>query len=159
MNMFEALRRREDYERKMRRENPLPGRVDAFVRYNAAYLITIASWMAWMGFIVGWSIVVTWNIIDEGQRWGFARAQYFAVSVCLSAGSLSLPPDSLEWAYLFIGVFMMVGVPLMALALSCIVIIMCQDQRFRRVHDAAWEPIRDVEMTAVFDCSACNYTT
>ncbi len=45
MNMFEALRRREDYERKMRRENTLTGRVDAFVRYNAAYLITIASWI------------------------------------------------------------------------------------------------------------------
>ncbi len=57
MNMFEALRRREGYERKMRRENSLPGRVDAFNRYNAAYLITIASWMAWMEFIVGWSIV------------------------------------------------------------------------------------------------------
>ncbi len=62
--MFEALRSREDYERKIRRENPLPGRVDTFVLYNAAYLITIASWMAWMGFIVGWSIVVTWNIVD-----------------------------------------------------------------------------------------------
>jgi hypothetical protein len=76
----------------MRRENPLPGWVNAFVRYNAAYLITIASWMVWMGFIVGWSIVVMWNIVDEGQRWGFAHAQYFAVSVCLLAGSLSLPP-------------------------------------------------------------------
>jgi hypothetical protein len=53
MNMFQALRRKEDYERKTRRENPLKGRVDAFVWYNAAYLITIALWMAWMGFIVG----------------------------------------------------------------------------------------------------------
>ncbi len=159
MNIIEALRRQEDYERKMRRENPLPGQVDAFVGYNAAYLIMIASWMAWMGFIVGWSIVVTWNIVNESQRWGFARAQYFAVSVCLSAGSLSLPPDSPEWAYLLTGVFMKVCVPLMALAVSCVVIMMWQDQRFHRVHDAAWEPIRDVEMTAVFDCSACNYTT
>jgi hypothetical protein len=66
-NMFKAMRRREDYERKMRRENPLPGWVNAFVWYNAAYLITIVLWMAWMGFIVGWSIVVTWNIVDEGQ--------------------------------------------------------------------------------------------
>ncbi len=66
MNMFKALRRREDYKHKMRRENPLPGWVDAFVQYNATYLITIASWMAWMGFIVGWSIVVTSNIVDEG---------------------------------------------------------------------------------------------
>jgi hypothetical protein len=158
MNMFEALRRREDYERKMRRENPLPGRVDTFVRYNAAYLITIASWMAWMGFIVGWSIVVAWNIVDEGQQWGFTRAQYFAVSVCLSAGSLSLPPDSPEWAYLLTGV-LMVGVPLMALAVLCIVIMMWQDQRFHWVHDALWEPIRDVKITVVFDCSACNYKT
>ncbi len=159
MNMFKALRRREDYERKMRRENPLPGRVDAFVRYNAVYLITIVSWMVWMGFIVGWSIVVMWNIVDEGQQWGFARVQYFAVSVCLLAGSMSLPPDSPEWAYLLTGVFLMVGVLLMAPAVSCVVIMMWQDQRFCRVHDAAWEPMRDVEMTAVFDCSACNYTT
>ncbi len=158
MNMFEALRRREDYDRKMRRENPLPGRVDAFVRYNATYLITIALWMAWMGFIVRWSIVVTWNIVEEGQQWGFARAQYFALSVCLLAGSLSLPPDSPEWAYLLTEV-LMVGVPLMALAVSCVVITIWQDQRFRRVHDAAWEPIRDLDMTAVFECSACNYKT
>ncbi len=77
----------------------------------------------------------------------------------MSAGSLSLPPNSLEWAYLLTGVFMMVGVPLMAPAVLCVVIMMWQDQRFRRVHDAAWEPIRDVEMTVVFDCSECNYTT
>jgi hypothetical protein len=36
MNMFEALCRREDYECKMRRKNPLPVRDDAFVWYNAA---------------------------------------------------------------------------------------------------------------------------
>ncbi len=116
-------------------------------------------WIAWMGFIVGWSIVVTSNIVDEGQRWGFVHAQYFAVSLCLSAGSLSLPPDSPEWAYLLTGVFMMVGVPLMALAVSCVIIMMWQDQRFCRVHNMAWELISDVEMTAVFDCSECNYTT
>jgi hypothetical protein len=115
--------------------------------------------MAWMGFILGWSIVVTLSIVDEGQRWGFACAQYFAESICLSASSLSLPPDSPEWAYLLTGMFMMVGVPIMALAMSCIIIMMWQDQRFRRVHDVAWEPIRDVEITAVFDCSECNYTT
>jgi hypothetical protein len=53
MNMFQALRRQEDYERKMRRENPLKGWVDAFIWYNTPYLITIALWMVWMGFIVG----------------------------------------------------------------------------------------------------------
>ncbi len=76
----------------------------------------------------------------------------------MSASSLSLPPDSPEWAYLLTGV-LMVDVPLMALAVSCVVITMWQDQRFRMVHDAAWERIRDIEMMAVFDCSACNYKT
>jgi hypothetical protein len=96
MNMLKVLRGREDYERKMRRENPLSGRVDAFVWYNTASLITLALWMVWMAFIVGWTKVVTLNIVDEGQRWGFTHAQYFAVSVCLLAGSLSLPPNSPE---------------------------------------------------------------
>jgi hypothetical protein len=45
-----------------------------------------------MGSIMGQSMAVMWNIVDEGQRWGFARAQFFAVSVRLSAGSPSLPP-------------------------------------------------------------------
>jgi hypothetical protein len=110
--------------------------------------------MVWMGFIGGWSIVVMSNIVDNGQRWGFKRVQYFAISVSLSAGSLSLPPHSPEWAYLLMVVFMMVGMPLMALVVSCVVIMMWQDQRFCRVHNAAWEPIRDIEMMAVFDCSA-----
>ncbi len=95
MNMFEALHRREDYEREMRRENPLPGQVDAFVRYNLAYLIRIVSWMVWMGFIMGWSIVVTSNIVDEGQRWGFARAQYFAIISILLVGRLPVPTPRL----------------------------------------------------------------
>jgi hypothetical protein len=79
----------------------------------------------------------------------------------LLVGQLPVPTPRLTgvWAYLLTGVFMMVGMPLMALAVSCVVIMMWQDQRFCRVHDAAWEPIRDVEMTAVFDCYACNYTT
>ncbi|KAL3806752.1 hypothetical protein ACHAXA_006778 [Cyclostephanos tholiformis] len=149
MNMFDALRRHEDYERKMRVENPLPTRVSAFVRYNAAYLMTIALWIMWMGFIVGWSIIATSGLDDPSQRWSFDRAQYFAVSLCSSAGSMSLPPDSPEWAYLLAGVSMMIGVPLMALAVSCVVIMMWQNQRFRRVHDAAWEPIKDVEMEAL----------
>jgi hypothetical protein len=149
MNMFDALLRREDYERKMRRENPLSKRLDAFVRYNTAYLITIALWMMWMGFIVGWSIVATSGLDDASQRWSFDRAQYFAVSLCSSAGSMSLPPNSPEWAYLLAGISMMVGVPLMALAVSCVVIMVWQGQRFRRVHEAAWEPIKDVEMDAL----------
>ena len=149
MTMFEALRRREDYERKMRKENPPIERLKAFVQYNAAYLITIVVWIAWMGSIVAWSIVATSKLDDATQRWGFPEAQYFAVSVCSSAGSLGLPPNAPEWAYLLAGISMMVGVPLMALAVSCVVIMIWQHQRFRKVHDAAWEPVTGIEMEAL----------
>lgn len=49
--MFDALRKREDYERKMRKENPISMRISAFVRCDAAYMLAIALWMVWMGFI------------------------------------------------------------------------------------------------------------
>ena len=148
MTMFEALQRRENYERKMRKENPPRERLKAFIQYNAAYLITIVVWIALMGSIVAWSIVATPKL-DVGQRWGFAKAQYFAVSLCSSAGSLGLPPNTPEWAYLLAGISMMVGVPLMALAVSCVVIMIWQHQRFRKVHDAAWEPVTSIEMEAL----------
>ncbi len=59
MDMFDALRKREDYERKMRKENPISMRISAFVRCDAAYMLAIASWMVWMGFIVIWSMIAT----------------------------------------------------------------------------------------------------
>jgi hypothetical protein len=78
----------------------------------------------------------------------------------LLVGRLPVPtPDSPKWAYLLTGMFMMVGMPLMALTMSCVVIMMWQNQRFCRVHNEAWEPIRDAKMTAVFDCFECNNTT
>ena len=148
MTMFEALQRRENYERKMRKENPPRERLKAFIQYNAAYLITIVVWIALMGSIVAWSIVAT-SKLDVGQRWGFAKAQYFAVSLCSSTGSLGLPPNTPEWVYLLAGISMMVGVPLMALAVSCVVIMIWQHQRFRKVHDVAWEPVTSIKMEAL----------
>ncbi|KAL3789109.1 hypothetical protein ACHAW5_004164 [Stephanodiscus triporus] len=149
INMLEALRRREDYDREMRTENPPTRRLRAFVRYNAAYLSAIALWMAWVAFIVVWSIIATSHLDDIDQRWEFARAQYFAISLCSSGGSMPLPRNSPDWAYLLAGISMMVGVPLMALAVSCVVIMLWQDQRFRKVQASAWEPITDIEMEAL----------
>jgi hypothetical protein len=110
MTILEALQRREDYKRKIRKENPSRKQLKAFVQYNAAYLITIVVWIAGMGFIMVWSIVATSKLDELSQRRGFARAQYFAVSVCSSAGSLALPPNTPEWAYLLAGTSVMVGV-------------------------------------------------
>jgi hypothetical protein len=40
-------------------------------------------------------------------------------------------------------------VTLMALAVLCMVIMMWQHQRFRKVHDAAWEPVTSIETEAL----------
>ncbi len=37
----------------------------------------------------------------------------------------------------------------MALAVSCMVIMMWQHQRFRKVHDVAWEPVTSIETVAL----------
>jgi len=146
MNMFEALKRREDYEQKLSRDNPFCTRFKAFIQYNAAYLVTILVWVVWLSFIVVWSLISTSGLVD---KWDFADAQYFAVSLCSSAGSFSLPPECPEWAYLLAAISMLFGVPIMALAVSSIVIMLWQGHKFKQVKEAAWEPVATHELEAL----------
>ena len=152
MILSEAILRHENYERKMRpdnKDNTFIKQSWTFMQYNAAYLIAIAVWILFMIFIIIWSIYATKNLDDVSQRFGFSQALYFAISVCSSAGSFSLPPFTPDWAYLAAELSMMIGVPLMALAITCIIIMIWQDQRFRRVHDATWEPMSKIEIDAM----------
>ena len=61
------------------------------------------------------------------------EAQYFAFSLSSSAGSLSLPNTAPEWAYLLAGISMTVGVPLMAMAVSAIVVMLTQGHNYRKI--------------------------
>lgn len=142
--LFEDLKQRERYEKKLSKERPFYKRVKAFVKYNAGYLLTILLWILWLVFIIVWSIIATREGPDE--QWSFAFAQYFAVSLCSSAGSFSLPDFSPEWAYGLAGLSMMVGVPLMALAISSMVIMCNQGDKFGQVKKAAWTPITEQEL-------------
>ena len=149
--VFEGLKRREDYENDMNRENPLRKRFLTFVTYNAPYLVIVLLWVIWLGFIIVWSIIAT-NGFDENdpeKHWGFAYAQYFAVSLCSSAGAFGLPSFSPPWAYGLAAVSMMIGVPLMALAISSIVIMVSQGHRFKKVKKAAWEPVQPKEIISL----------
>ena len=149
--VFEGLKRREDYEKNMSRDNPLRKRFVAFVNYNAPYLAVVALWILWVIFVTVWSMIAT-NGFDENnpeQNWSFAYAQYFAVSLCSSAGAFSLPSFSPLWAYFLAAVSMMIGVPLMALAISSIVIMLSQGHRFKKVKKAAWEPVRPKEIISL----------
>mmetsp|Transcript_23346 Transcript_23346/g.48796 ORF Transcript_23346/g.48796 Transcript_23346/m.48796 type:complete len:488 (-) Transcript_23346:81-1544(-) len=146
LNMFEALKRREDYEAKMSRENPFFTRLGAFLNYFGAYLFVILLWVLWLAAIVAWSTIATANTTSP---WGFDAAQYFAISLCSSAGSFSLPSDAPDWAYGMAALSMAVGVPLMALAISSIVIMVWQGHRFKKVKQAAWEPVTKAELDAL----------
>ena len=139
MSMFQSLQRRENYEKKMSRDNPLCTRIKAFLSYNAAYLIMITLWLCWLVFIIVWSMLM----VDE---WDFPEAQYFAVSLCSSAGSFSLPTTSSNTAYLLAGISMMIGVPLMAMGVSAIIIMVWQGHRFKTVKEAAWSDVTHNEL-------------
>lgn len=139
MSMFESLQRRSNYEEKMSRDNPWHVRAHAFLAYNAAYLITIFIWILWMGFIMVWSML-------EVPEWDFGEAQYFAISLCSSAGSFSLPTSSSDRAYGLAGLSMMVGVPLMAMGVSSVIIMVWQGHRFKVVKEAAWKDVTQEEL-------------
>jgi hypothetical protein len=142
----------------MSRDNPFCKRFVSFVKFNAPYLIIILTWLLWLAFIIVWSIIAT-NTFDENdpeRNWNFAYAQYFAVSLCSSAGSFSLPSNSDDWAYGFAAVSMMIGVPLMALAISSIVIMLSQDHQFRKVKRAAWDPVQLNEIEALTQLGLCE---
>ena len=147
--VFDGLKRREDYEKDMSHENPIYKRSIAFVKYNAPYLLVIVLWIVWLAFITTWSIFATKNEDDPESSWDFAHAQYFAVSLCSSAGSFSLPSTTADWGYGLASISMMLGVPLMALAISSIVIMLSQGHRFRKVKKAAWEPVQLNELEAI----------
>lgn len=139
MSMFQSLQRRENYEKKMSRNNPLRIRIKAFLSYNAAYLIVIVLWLCWLAFIIVWSIIAV-------PEWDFSTAQYFAVSLCSSAGSFSLPTTSSDTAYLLAGISMMIGVPVMAMGVSAIIIMVWQGHRFKTVKQAAWADVTQDEL-------------
>mmetsp|Transcript_5987 Transcript_5987/g.12734 ORF Transcript_5987/g.12734 Transcript_5987/m.12734 type:complete len:528 (+) Transcript_5987:176-1759(+) len=139
MSMFESLQRRENYENQMTRDNPLKVRIYAFLAYNSAYLISIFAWVLWLGFIMCWAML-------QVPEWDFGRAQYFAVSLCSSAGSFSLPTTASNTAYGLAGVSMMIGVPLMAMGISSIIVMFWQGHRFQKVKLAAWEDVSQEEL-------------
>ena len=141
--VYDALKRREMYEEKMARNNPIFTRLRAFIGYNLGFFISILIWLMWVIFIIVWSMQATKgeNFDIEGLGWDFSHAQYFAISLCSSAGSFSLPYGSPDWAYLLAAISMMIGVPLMALAVSSIVIMLWQGYRFKKVSMAAWSPV------------------
>ncbi|KAL9182968.1 hypothetical protein ACHAXT_004247 [Thalassiosira profunda] len=144
--LFDDLKRREEYEAKMSVGSHL-AHAKAFCAYNTGYVMTIALWVLFLIFIIVWSIVATsHNDPIPGHIWGFADAQYFAISLCSSAGSFSLPYESPLWAYGMAAISMAIGVPLMALAISSIVVMCLQETKYNKIRRAASTPVSTTEL-------------
>ena len=159
LHVFEDLIRREKYEGQMSSDSPRWKRAKAFFKYNAWYLIAILGWLLWLVFIILWSMastdqhvsydgtpLATSSLFSFKDGWSFGHAQYFAISLCSSAGSFSLPSDSPLWSYLLAAISMAIGVPLMALAISSMAIMWMQGSSFDRVKKAAWTPVTQREL-------------
>jgi hypothetical protein len=58
IQMFEALKSREDYEAKMAKGQPICTRFGAFIHYYSVYLFIILLWLVWIAFIIVWSMKV-----------------------------------------------------------------------------------------------------
>jgi len=103
------------------------------------YLLIVLLWIVWLVVIILWSM-------HGIKEWNFDKAQYFAFSVCSSAGSLSLPDNSPEYTYLLAAISMLIGVPLMAMAISAIVVMIWQGHNYRKIKRAAWDAVLTEEL-------------
>ena len=139
MQMFDALSRREDYEELIKEGQRIDVRCLAFIKYYFVYLFIVLLWIVWLALIIVWSM-------HGVEEWNFDKAQYFAFSLCSSAGSLSLPHDSPEYLYLLAGISMLIGVPLMAMAISAIVVMIWQGHNYRKIKRAAWDAVLTEEL-------------
>jgi hypothetical protein len=112
-HLFRDLKEREEYEIEVGKDRPFYNRAKAFITFNSGHLMIIILWVGWMAFLVVYSML--------GAGFSFADAQYFAIALCSSAGSVSLPDNSATWMYGVTGIAIVIGVPLMVLAVSTLV--------------------------------------
>ena len=139
LQMFDALSRREDYEELIQEGQRIDVRCLAFIKYYFVYLLIVLLWIVWLVVIILWSM-------HGVKEWNFDKAQYFAFSLCSSAGSLSLPDNSPEYTYLLAAISMLIGVPLMAMAVSAIVVMIWQGHNYRKIKRAAWDAVLTEEL-------------
>jgi len=139
LQMFDALSRREDYEELIKEGQRIDVRCLAFIKYYFVYLLIVLLWVVWLVVIILWSM-------HGIKEWNFDKAQYFAFSLCSSAGSLSLPDNSPEYTYLLAAISMLIGVPLMAMAISAIVVMIWQGHNYRKIKRAAWDAVLTEEL-------------
>ncbi|CAB9502092.1 expressed unknown protein [Seminavis robusta] len=106
---------RMQYERDIRRDmmstnRAFQGRVRAWIHKNKKALRAVSVWLGMIVAMIVYSMVVV--------KWTFGEAQYFAISTLSTGGHWPIPNDSPTWLFGVTGVFTMIGVPIMGLAMA-----------------------------------------
>lgn len=92
------------------RETYLVATVTAWLRYCSSALKALSVWLAFILAMITYSMVTI--------KWSFQEALYFAVSSLSTGGHWSIPNNSPDWLFSLTGLFLMFGVPVMAVAMA-----------------------------------------
>lgn len=108
---FTKMEQQKDAEQAMLdKRSRIRGKIQVFwLRYSSA-LKPLSVW----GLFVITLIVYSMKLIG----WPFREAQYFAITALSTGGHWSIPNDSPDWMFAVTGALIMVGVPIMALAMA-----------------------------------------
>ena len=109
---FTNLLQKQNYKKKIAKDQPIITRVKAWIEYHADSVRAVGIWLGWV------SIMILYSMIYFG--WSFQEAQYYAVSSCSTGGHWSVPQDSPDWMYGLTGFFAAFGVPIMGVAMASI---------------------------------------
>ena len=109
-NWFTNLIQQKEYEEAFNKSSDACSRFRAIFDQHAPTLRAVSVWLIAMG------IMIAYSMLEVG--WSFTEAQYFAISTLSTGGLWRIPDDSSTWMFGVTGVFAMLGVPIMAVAMA-----------------------------------------
>ena len=84
----------------------------SFIIYHIESIKLLSAWFLWIGFGSMWvAFTHNWSCIDS---------LFFALSALSSGGRVAIPDDSPDRDYIIIGLYVMTGIPVMAIATGVI---------------------------------------
>lgn len=111
-NWFTNLLQQKEYENDVASDKPLTTRIKAWIKFHKEAVRAIGLWLFWIAIMILYSM---------GQiGWSFTEAQYFAVTSLSTGGHWGIPNDSPDWMFGLTGIFVALGVPIMAVAMASV---------------------------------------
>ena len=108
---FTRLEKQKKIEAALKaKETALMANIHAWIRHCSSALKALSVWLGIIAVMIAYSMIII--------KWPFSEALYFAVSSLSTGGHWAIPNDSPDWLFGLTGLFLMVGVPVMAVAMA-----------------------------------------